>query len=301
MSKIGIAIPTYNRNKFLIKLLDTIASDIEVFVSDNGGFVTESIKLAYPNAQFDSFKEVIPAFDNWNRAIRGLHSDWVCLSSDDDMFLENAFATVEKIIQKNPTAEVIIFGNETIDATDKVTSVWMPTAAEAYEAPDGFYPFRYGVDAKMIGVFFKKDLYLSVGGFNESYKVTAGDSCFVQKLLLAGKTVYVQEAVSQYRMWSHNGTSQMIATKSWMDEIVIWQDEIGAFLKQKGVSEDKRRHYKDEVIARNMLAGMSSVLSAKQGFMGLLRYVKPLRYPVYAHFKTQLSIVKCLLLSLVKR
>jgi glycosyltransferase involved in cell wall biosynthesis len=301
MSKIGIAIPTYNRNKFLIKLLNTIPSDIEVFVSDNGGFVTEPIKVAYPNAQFDACKEVIPAYNNWNRAVQGLHTEWICVSSDDDLFLEKAFATVEKIIQKNPTAEVLIFGNETIDEVDNITSVWMPEVVGAYEAPDGFYPFRYGVEAKMIGVFFKKDLYLSVGGFNESYKVTAGDSCLVQKLLLTGKAVYVSEAISQYRMWSHNSTSQTIATKSWMEEIVSWQDEIGAVLKQKGVSNATRRHYKDEVIARNMLAGMSSVLRAKQGFMGLWRYLKPLRYPFYAHFKTQSSILKCLLRSLVKR
>jgi glycosyltransferase involved in cell wall biosynthesis len=301
MSKIGIAIPTYNRNNFLVKLLDTIPVDIEISVSDNGNFVTDFIKQSYKHVNFISTNRIFPMYKNWNNAISNINSEWICLASDDDLFLNGAFDDLKYILDKNPTVEVVIFGNDNINEIGEVVSSWIPNIINQVSLTNGFDLCKYGVDAKMIGVFFKKSLYEKVGKFNEEYEVTASDSHFVQKITLAGNTLYVPKIISQYRVWGNNLTSQTIATKAWVDEVIYWQDKIGEELEKKRVSKYRRRNYKDEVIARNMVAGMSSILARKQGLMVLLRYLKQFRYPMYANFRTHLSIIKCLLVSLVKR
>ncbi len=300
-STIGVAIPTYNRNDYLVKLLDTIPADVAVNVSDNGAFVTQTIKDKYSNASFDSFPEVIHMYNNWNRAIKGLDAEWICAASDDDLFLEGAFVKLRNIIRQFPTAEVIILGNEHIDGAGNYTFVWKPDVEGLYEPPNGFFPFKYGVDAKMIGVFFKKSLYESVGGFNEEYKVTASDSHFVQKLILKGNTVFVKDAISQYRIWGNNLTSQTIATRAWIDEVIYWQEYIGVELRKNGVSEKDIANYQDEVMSRNLIGSLTTLRNQKKNFSTLIRFVRQFPLPMHATFKTQLSIIKCLLASLVKR
>lgn len=300
MSTIGIAIPTYNRNNYLVKLLDTIPSNIEVAVSDNGGFVTEEIKNKYSKAKFDSFSEIIPMYNNWNRAIKNLNTDWICLASDDDLFLNDAFTQLFSYIEKFPLAEVIIFGNENIDENGNITSVWMPEKTQEYRSPNGYYPSKYGVQAKMIGIFFKKDLFEKVGGFNEEYRITASDSHLVQKLILEGQTLYVSEVVSQYRIWNNNFTSQTIAKKAWIDEVIYWQDKIAIELKRKGVTNSKISNYRNEVIARNLLGSLTNIRKNKGGIIPVIKFLKQFPYPIHANFRTHLSIIKCLLASLLK-
>jgi glycosyltransferase involved in cell wall biosynthesis len=294
MSKIGVAIPTYNRNNYLVKLLNTIPSEVAVTVCDNGSFVTESIKRLYPQAHFISSKEILPMYANWNKAIQNLNAEWVCLASDDDLFLPNAFPLLKKLIPQNPDVDIILFGNDNINETGLITATWMPKKNAKYAIGDGFFPSKYGVEAKMIGVFFKKTLYDKIGGFRETYKITASDSHFVQEALIHGKALYVTAVISQYRVWSNNLTAQTIATKGWVDEVTDWQDKIAIALKEKQVPFYNINNYHDEVIARNILAGLGTLRNKKEGLLPLLRFLKPFRYPIFANLRTHFSICRCL-------
>ncbi|WPL10443.1 glycosyltransferase family 2 protein [Thiorhodovibrio litoralis] len=304
MKRIGIAIPTYNRNDLLERLLRTIPSDISVFVSDNGGYVTSEMKRGFTNLSITKQSKVISIFRNWNSALNSVSAcDYVAIPSDDDLYIKDKFSTIFEIIQNND-ADVIIFGNNCIDENDKFISRFCPKNLECFEAPYGFQKFIYGVDVRMPSVFFKKKFLDKLGYFDEHlFTLTAADSELVQRAMLLGNVIFVPEIVSSYRIWSGSLTDQKIATQHWMAEVDAWTTKIRGLAKER--LGDKANfynweQYQDEIYARNLLSGISNLFKSKN-FKNAITHYRAMRYPKYALYKTKLRIVGYLILSFLNQ
>lgn len=299
-SRIGVAIPTYNRENYLRILLNTIPDNVEVVISDNGNGCSIEFKEEFKNRKFIGTDHVIAPLENWNKAASNLDTEWICLACDDDIFFENAFSEFNSYQEKYPDAEMIIFGHKNIDEQGKEINSWKIDTLRVLDSPKGYEIFKYGVDARIIGVFFKKDLYNRIGKFDETFKVTASDSDFIQLALLNCKSVFVPEVTVGYRIWEKSSTEQTIATKEWMYEVFYWQSKVSAELKKTNYSNYEIRKNTNEVIARNLVGGLSSLKRQNNDILNSLKFLLQFRYPFFATIKTQLRIVSCLLKTALK-
>lgn len=292
-ASIGVAIPTYNRNNYLRKLLQTIPSSTDVFVSDNGGYVDESIKEQYPKAKVSIQTNILEMFDNWNAAANMVTSAWCLIPSDDDLYFNGAFDTLRKYIDKYPQADLFIFGHKIIDENDIAIDGWTPFLEKEYAAPQGFELFKYGVEARMPCVAFRTEFLKTLGFFDSRYKLTAADSELVQKALIKGRSVFVPEIIGAYRVWAGALTHKRMATKQWLEEVDYWQCKVEEMMSNS-IYAQQAKHIRDEVYARNMIGGIYSL--RKTGTLtDRLKFVLSNRLPWFASFKTKLRLIRAVI------
>lgn len=284
MKTFGIAVPTYKREEEIRKLLANIPDDVQVFVSDNGSFLTNTFQTLYPNVVIKRVIPEVPMFRNWNSAASAVQNKWMVIPADDDVYFSKSFSIIEQYLEQYTDLDMIVFGHDTIDASGNVLNSWVPQL-ETCMAPSGFLKFQYGVDARMPSIFVKTALFKELGGFDEGFRITAADSDFVQRAALIGNVQFVPEVVSGYRVWEGGLTHNKIASVEWMEEIDRWCDRIMAFCKEREIdlySETIR----DEIYIRNLLAG---VVSAKKsnGYVAAWKHMMKCRYPHKALLRTQ--------------
>jgi glycosyltransferase involved in cell wall biosynthesis len=297
MDIIQVAIPTYNRDLYLDKLMSSIPSDIKISVSDNGSFVSSELKKKYANASFVSHSSVIAIFDNWNCAAKNAFSLWLSIPSDDDVFFSNAFDKISQYILKYPDADILIFGHNIIDENDSLSPGWCPIEETVFDAPLGYEVFKYGVEARMPCIIFKTATLRELGYFDNNFELTASDSDLVQRALLSGKSVFIPEILGAYRIWKGNLTSQRVATKQWLEEIDYWQQKISKIYNEKYKKTKMKipsSQIMDEVYANNLLAGIANK-KLTSGFREAFVFAKSVRFPWRAKLITQLRIIKTLL------
>lgn len=302
MKQIVIAVPTYNREELLKKLIDAIPNNIAVHISDNGNFLKSDFK--HSNLKITHHEKIYTMFQNWNLSIvDSMPSDYIAITSDDDIYITDSFKLIQDIIDSSVDADVFIFGNNFINENDEIIGRYCPNEYKTCEAPFGLNEFLYGVDARMPSIFFKKSFLDEIGYFDEiNFKFTAADSELIQRALLLGKVAFIPHIVSSYRIWTGSETDKKISTMEWMNQIDIWTDKIIALANNKLTKEQNTfdwNRYKDEIFARNLLAGMSHLYRNKN-YKKVDEYFFEIRYPENAMFITKLRIFKTLILSKVK-
>lgn len=298
MNHITVAIPTYNRNEYLVKLLRSIPANIGVVVSDNGGYVTEEIKKEFPNAEFFTPPTVLKMYENWNFCLKHVKTDWFVIPSDDDLYYGGAFETINQAIERNADCGMLLFGHDVIDEHDKVKSTWSVSAEETLEAPQGFLRFCYGVDARLPSIIFNTRLTASLGFFDEQYEFTAADSLLIQKCSLLAKVSFHPAKVAAYRTWSNNFTSQLISSMKWLDKIDYWQNDLISFINRDFKNQFQNLDLvkvRDEVYAQNLLAGLNNEKDRKKAFS----FFSQARKPYKAKFVTRVNLLKALTRKLI--
>jgi len=293
LNDLTIVIPTYNRNEYLLKILNTIPANVNVIVCDNGGSVTNEIINRYKEFSFIRPDRALEMFENWNFAISKVKTKWFIIPSDDDIYYAGAFEKIASVINENGDTDVILFGHNIINEFDAVLSTWAPSHFQVLKAPEGYDYFKYGVEARLPSVIFKTDVATSYSLFKETYIYTAADSLLIQKMMLHGKTVLVPDVISGYRVWPNNFTSKLISTSGWLEKIDQWQDEIAVHVNEVYKTKYNTLHIKDEVYARNLIAGIIN-MKAKHGFGPTYTFFKSVRFPWNAKMVTKLNVIKAL-------
>ena len=296
---LGIAIPTYNRSEMLLNLVSTIPDSYEVYVSDNGGFTDVGRFGGRPNIVIDKTETVIPVFGNWNRAIAGVRSPYVAIPSDDDLYLENAITEIGQEIRQNPDVDVFIFGHHHIDEHNRVMSSWVPAGRRKFDPPFGFNVFKFGVEARMPCIVFRKSLLNRIGCFDETFKITAGDSDLVQRALIFGTSLFVPKVMACYRIWSGGSTSQTISSEAWLPEIDYWTRKIAVaavpeFRRVQATFDQEQ--YVDEIYARNLMAGADNKMKTDGG-KSARKYIFGNRFPSHSMLLTKMKLLKLIIRS----
>ncbi|MBK0381138.1 glycosyltransferase family 2 protein [Mucilaginibacter segetis] len=298
LSNLTIVIPTYNRQFYLNKLLNTLPVDINIIVSDNGMFLTDEFKAKFINVKFILQDLVIDALQNWNKCIKAVNTDWFMIPSDDDLYYEKSFDIIEKYINQYQNADLLIFGHNVINENDDLISEWRPKKLLEMAPPSGFNILKYGVEARFPSMLFKTSKVQQLGYIDESYKLTAGDSKLIQMIALTGKVVFIPEIIGAYRTWPNNSTVLTLGTAGWLAEIDRWQNDIEYYIKNQIPLSPVRNFKKirDEVYGRNLVGSIINK-KAKSNFRDVLFFLKNVRFPWHASFITKLKILKALLLK----
>ncbi|MDQ0637090.1 glycosyltransferase involved in cell wall biosynthesis [Pedobacter sp. W3I1] len=300
LEEVTFAIPTYNRNEYLKKLLDSIPVSLSTafVISDNGGYVREeTLQKHRSKITIVSSKEVVGMYENWNKAIDLVQTKWFFIPSDDDLYYEDGLATIQEILQKYPNGDIFIFGHHVIDENDKILSQWVPSQEVELLAPKGFEVFKYGVNARFPSILFRTAHVREMGGIDSSYSFTAGDSLLIQKCLINGTAVFVDKIVGAYRTWPNNYTNQLIASKEWLEKIDRWQDEIAIELNKTNGKKLNLASIKDEVYAQNLLNSIVVMRKNKKQLLSILKFLYQNRFPWKANFKTKVQVFKLILIG----
>lgn len=298
INEVTFVIPTYNRNDYLIKILNTLPSNANVIVSDNGGAVTQKIISSYENFIFIKPSKKLEMYENWNLCVNNVKTKWFVIPSDDDLYYNKELYRFWDAIVEFKDCGTIIFGHNVIDEKDAVVSSWKPETLIKFNGPFGFDVFKYGVKARLPSIIFNTELAKSHGLFKEEYGYTAADSLLIQKCLLSSDSVFIPHIVSAYRIWPNNFTTKLISTVGWLERIDKWQNEIGpiALLKfKKSQIKFDVAKTKDEVYAQNLIGGLINLGS--QGLTTRYTFFKSVRYPFKASLITQLKVIKSLILT----
>ncbi len=298
MSSIGVCIPTYNRPEELERLLASIGMDAEVFVSDNGDYLTAEFRVRHPRVRFaGTGGPVVGMFANWNRAARMADTEWLVVPSDDDIYFPGAFDRIRSAIAAHPQAEMLVFGHSIVGDAYEVSSTWSPPA-QALSAPLGFERAMFGVDARMPSVLIRRSAMERLGFFDEGFVYAASDSDLMQRALLACDTVFVPDVISGYRVWEGGATRATLATQGWLADVDRWGARIEALLRAEPRYAGIARRVRDELYASNLLAGLA--LLRRNGERARCHeHFRQSRYPFGARLGTQLRIMMQLARALV--
>ncbi len=168
---ISIVIPTYNASRFIPDLLGSIfkqaVDDMEVIIVDDCS-TDNTVELVkkYPVRLIEMEKNGGPARAR-NRGVREAKGDIIFFLDSDVIVLDGAVRAVKEHFQKNPSAKCVIG----ICATESLNEGFVPHYMAMFE-----YIHLIGTPESKVSVFaprcgaIKKDFFLEIGGYNESYK-----------------------------------------------------------------------------------------------------------------------------------
>lgn len=291
MVSIGVAIPTYDREKHLGVLLESIPSDMPIYVSDNGSFLTPAFKDRFPTVDFRSISgNPVPPLANWNVAAKMVKEDWVIIPSDDDLYYKDSFNIIRDYLELYNFADLVIFGHNAIDENYKKIGEWSPKNKSVCEAPMGFEFFKYGVEARMPSIIFKRKLLERLDFFDENFKITAGDSDLVQRALIQGLSVFIPKIVSGYRIWVGGSTHKTISSIEWMREIDRWGEKLSCNLRGLSGYSCQAATIKAELYAQNLISGIASAKKT-DGYFFAWSHMLRCKYPLNAKLGTQVKLI----------
>lgn len=226
---VSVIIPNYNHSLFLKLRIDSVLNqsyhDIEVIIlddcsKDNSQSIIEQYRQ-HPKVSHIIFNENNSGstFRQWNKGISLARGEWIWIAESDDkaaeFFLERLIS--ETKIHKD--LGIVFSQSFRLNKQDEVTGDWLSWTTNL--DPDQFkndfqmngqeFINRFLIHKNTIpnasGVLFKKDIYLKVGGADETVK-NCSDWLLWIKMLLVSNVAFVAKPLNYFRY--HDGS--VIAT-----------------------------------------------------------------------------------------
>lgn len=168
---ISIVIPTYNAERFMTPLLDSVfrnkIDDMEVvIVDDRSTDGTVRIAKNYPVRVIELQKNGGPARAR-NIGVQAAQGDIIFFLDSDVIVLDGAVREVKEYFEENPSEKCVIG----VCATEPLNSGFVPSYMAMFE-----YVHLIDTPGNKVSVFaprcgaIKRDFFLGIGGYNESYK-----------------------------------------------------------------------------------------------------------------------------------
>ncbi len=168
---ISVVIPTYNAERFMPALLDSIfrqaVDDMEVIIVDDCS-TDNTVKIAenYPVKVIRSDRNAGPARAR-NKGVEAAAGNIIFFLDSDVIVLDGTIREVKDYFEKNPSANCVIG----ICATEPLNRGFVPAYMAMFE-----YIHLIGRQFDRVSVFaprcgaIKKELFLRVGGYDENYR-----------------------------------------------------------------------------------------------------------------------------------
>lgn len=211
---ISIAIPTYKRPLLLKEAIESALNqkdflDYEVIVVDNNpdSVIEEEIIKSFNNPKLFYYKNEanLGMTGNWNRCIELAKGKWVTILHDDDLLYPDFLREMNEIIRNDDNIDLLTCIAEVGDYphSRRVKNIRKKIEAKVKE--------KFGIEKITLyrllrsninpfpGVLFKKDLALSLGGFDETFYPSA-DYAFWFKYCLKNRGFILYKTLSFYRI-----------------------------------------------------------------------------------------------------
>lgn len=192
MTKLSIAVGTYNRLALLQKCLGALTKrvyiDHEIIVADAGSTDGTLEYLQHlPGVRLVNDRKLLGQAQSMNRIFKNLQSEFVCWLSDDNVIVDGALDVAVDILKRNPDIGMVAL---------KVKDVVGPREGSPYLGS----VWESGVLNCNQGVLPVKIIRL-LGGFDEEFRDYGIDADLTTRVLLARyKVVYTKQvAIHHYR------------------------------------------------------------------------------------------------------
>jgi len=294
----SVCIPTYNREKDLKILLDSIPKTVKVNISDNGSFLNEIVQSE--NIKIEKQMPILTMFENWNASARLANSEYIFITSDDDIYYENAFKIVQDALKSAPNLDLYIWGHDTVDEMYRVikTNIFTNKEFEIFRTGEAFQKNPYSLPYRMPSICIRRDFAESLGFFNTEFKYTASDSEFLQKLLLLGTCYIGKSVIAGYRVWENNATSLTNATNEWFVELELWVNNIIKIAIKNDKTHMIPKNYKEKIMYENVRSAVSTMKKNSKSMSEQLAFV--LMVVKKRYIRNALSIAKVVLRVFIK-
>jgi glycosyltransferase involved in cell wall biosynthesis len=212
--RISVVTPSFNLAPYLEDSIKSVILNLrpgdEYFVID-GGSTDGSVDIIrrYEGNLTGWISEPDEGYaDALAKGFERASGDVLCWINAGDLYLSNAFDAVRKLLTKDLD---MIFGDDFyIDEDNRVLSYsngWVPDLRMA-TLYGGWTPLQ---DA----CFWRRDLYLKIGGIDRSLRYAADYGLFL-RMALAGRTSYVPFAFSAFRR--HAGQKSISCSAAYEEE-----------------------------------------------------------------------------------
>jgi len=177
MPRVSVIIPSYNREKFILRALNSVLQqtyrDFDIWVIDDGGSDNTGTLV---KEKANSFSDIrINYIHTQNRGVAAARNsgieksagEWIALLDSDDEWRKEKLEKQMDFLNGNPGVSLIHTGEDWIRNGIHVN------APKAYRKYSGDV-FERSLPLCMIGpstVVFKRDLFEEIGGFDEKYPV----------------------------------------------------------------------------------------------------------------------------------
>lgn len=224
--KVSILIPTYNRAHTIRRALDSALhqsyDNYEIIVVDNASTddTAHILHSEYKSniesgrLQFFRYEELVPIYENWNRALDKASGDCVCFLFSDDTFNEDHVAKLVSEFEKNNR---LVLCSSAINYIDEMKG-------------DVFYKRRYARSKKtalLKSVYFRNSIgaptavmfrrcVLNNNKIRFSKNRVASDIIFMAQVLNYGEFNYLEGATSNLYISSTTETSTLKTSSRWI-------------------------------------------------------------------------------------
>ena len=174
---ISIVVPTYKREDLIKETIESILKqeeleECEIIICDNdsdkNNTTLEKMLKEYNSEKIYYYKnlENLGMTGNWNRCIELARGTWVTMIHDDDYFLDGAIKKIKKYI-KDYNIDLIHF--EFIEKNELKNKILIPNSEYKIEPIVDFKFLSSPQVLAPIGVTFKRECALKIGGFLEEF------------------------------------------------------------------------------------------------------------------------------------
>jgi GT2 family glycosyltransferase len=262
-----VAMTTYNARDYLATALDSVLAQ-----GDDGVEV-----IAVDDASTDETRDILESYrsrldlqvvarekntKNWmaglNEGLRRARGEYVCFLQHDDYWLDGRLKKARAALAREPDAVMLLHAARFVDRYGARLGQWncpLPSgrSLEPEEVVERLLVQNFvAVQAPI----FRRETALAVGGLDEALWYSS-DWDFWLKLAAAGRTVYLAEALTAYRIHNHSmtwwRTDEQIAEQRRQLELVL-DGHSAALEERRPIRPATRRAARYSIEVNTMLA-----------------------------------------------
>jgi len=240
--KLTIAIPTYNRARSLIRLLDQIrkqlTQDDELLVVNDCSTDNTSKSLASRSElRVVENRSNLGMVRTWNRCLEEAENEWVCIIHDDDLLSDNALKTIRRSC-------------EALNQPGLVGHVKAGMVADCglhyvFREPGPLSVMR--ANFLPSGVSIHKKIFHRLGGFNESFLYSPDIEYFARVASFYPILLVENPSIIEYQQHSANHQYQTWMKDDFFIQLTSLEKRVIEYANLKGVEAD--RFYKERMNA----------------------------------------------------
>lgn len=211
MPRITVAIPTYNRAKYLPQAVQSVLNqtlkDFELLIADNAstdetGNITKSFKDE--RIVYHKNKKNIGMMNNWNRCIDLSEGKYLLILGDDDKLYPNFLEESYRVHKRYPDLGFSFSHCNKVDANGQYLARWgydfLPAGySEGWKYLD--YTIKFGCNlTNSSTVLLNKSVFKKVGKFEAEYATNTFDFNMWIKIVSKFSVYFIDEVLSDYRI-----------------------------------------------------------------------------------------------------
>lgn len=214
---VSIVVITYNSEKFVIETLESAKTqtyqNIELIISDDcstdntveicSKWLTKN-KRMFVRTKLLTVKNNTGISANLNRGCNASNGLFIKLIAGDDILYPNIIDVYVSYFKRNPDVSLVFSQNFLIDSNSNIIGIWEKNIKNSDITFDRQFQ---GNLVYTPTIFFTKEIFEKVNGFDEALKIE--DIDFYLKILgNGGKIHFIKKTLASYRMHGENISSK---------------------------------------------------------------------------------------------